>query len=298
MYLEKTTTTTDSGTVHQDSDEDIVVEPYDYDSSYDEVKYNHKSLNWYEIDSLELRQDTLYTLIENRKDTLAVKTYKKLGIHGDDLWSIFNGEFIFLYHAMTSIEKKYQEYEMDAEYNYVAVEKTKTIPMPLYSFAASINDVSLFNKYLNIMIQKGFIQKEKDRYLIILGDINQYIWVNDKNCILTNDNNFNPSKRKNTTTRSTYEMDNVSRITTNQSGAYVEVGKILASSVQFVDDKQTAELLEILAKYFDETIYTNNFVTDANVVTQTDILFNDTSKNSINILIEMMNELYVHFKKK
>jgi hypothetical protein len=298
MYLEKTSTTTDSGTVHQDSDEDIVVEPYDYDASYDEVKYNHKSLNWYEIDSLELRQDTLYTLIENRKDTLAVKTYKKLGIHGDDLWSIFNGEFIFLYHAMTSIEKKYQEYEMDAEYNYVAVEKTKTIPMPLYSFAASINDVSLFNKYLNIMIQKGFIQKEKDRYLIILGDINQYIWVNDKNCILTNDNNFNPSKRKNTTTRSTYEMDNVSRITTNQSGAYVEVGKILASSVQFVDDKQTAELLEILAKYFDETIYTNNFVTDANVVTQTDILFNDTSKNSINILIEMMDELYVHFKKK
>jgi hypothetical protein len=294
MYLEKTSTITDSGTVHQD--EDVVVE--DYDASYDEAKYNHESLNWYEIDSLELRQDTLHTLIENRKDSLAVKTYKKLGIHGDDLWSIFNGEFLFLYHAMTSIEKKYQEYEMDEEYNYVAVEKTKTIPMPLYSFAASINDVALFDKYLNIMIQKGFIQKEKNRYLIVLGDMNQYIWVNDKNCILTNDNNFNPSKRKNTTTRSTYEMDNVSRITTHQSGAYIEVGKILASSVQFVDDKQTAELLEILAKYFDETIYTNDFVTDANVVTQTDILFNDTSKNSINILAQMMDELYVHFTKK
>jgi len=148
------------------------------------------------------------------------------------------------------------------------------------------------------MIQKGFIQKEKNRYLIVLGDMNQYIWVTDKNCILTNDNNFNPSKRNNTTTRSTYEMDNVSRITIHQSSAYIEVGKILASSVQFVDDKQTAELLEILVKYFDETIYTNDFVTDANVVTQTDILLNDTSKNSINVLVQMMNELYVHFTKK
>jgi hypothetical protein len=93
-------------------------------------------------------------------------------------------------------------------------------------------------------------------------------------------------------------MDNVSRITTHQSSAYIEVGKIVASSVQFVDDKQTAEVLEILAKYFDETIYTNDFVTDANVITKTDILFNDTSKNSINIFVQMMDELYVHFTKK
>ena len=199
---------------------------------------------------------------------------------------------------MTSVEKKYKEYEMDAEYNYVEIEKTKTIPMPLYSFAASINDVSLFNKYLNLMIQKGFIQKEKNRYLVVLGDMNQYIWVNEKNCILTNDNNFNPNKRKTTATRSAYEIENVSRITTHQSGAYIEVGKILASSVQFVDDKETKEILEILAKYFDETVYTNDFVTDANVATKTDILFNDSDKNCINILVQMMDELYVHFTKK
>lgn len=297
--LEDAYTITDSGTVYEDSPEEAAVAvPYDSDGNYETGVYENESLNWYEVDSLESRQDTLYTLIEYRKDTLALNTYKKLGIHGEDLWSIFNGEFIFLYHAMTSVEKKYKEYEMDAEYNYVEIEKTKTIPMPLYSFAASINDVSLFNKYLNLMIQKGFIQKEKNRYLVVLGDMNQYIWVNEKNCILTNDNNFNPNKRKTTATRSAYEIENVSRITTHQSGAYIEVGKILASSVQFVDDKETKEVLEILAKYFDETIYTNDFVTDANVATKTDILFNDSDKNCINILVQMMDELYVHFTKK
>ena len=298
-YLEDSYSITDSGTVYSDeADEAVVAVPYDYDANYDDAKYKHEFLNWYTIDSLESREDTLYTLFEDRKDSLAVKTYKHLGIHGDDLWSIFNGEFVFLYHAMTSIEKKYKEFEMDAEYNYVEVEKTKTIPIPLYSFAASINDELLFNKYLNTMIQKGFIQKEKNRYLVVLGDMNQYIWVSEKNCILTNDNNFNPTKRQNTTTRSDYEIENVSRITSHQSGAYIEVGKILASSVQFVDDKESAEVLEILAKYFDETVYTNDFVTDANVTTKTNIDFNDTNKNCINILVQMMDELYVHFTKK
>lgn len=294
-YGEEQSTITDSGTVYQDSD---VAAPYEYDSyNSGDAKYEHETLNWYQLDSLEQRQDTLYTMIENRKDTLAVKTYQGLGIKGEELWHIFNGEFIFLYHAMTSVEKKSKVYEMDDEYNYVEVEKTKTIPMPLYSLAATINNDSLFNKYLALMVQKGFIQKEKNRYLVVLGDMNQYIWVDKSVCILTNDNNFNPTKHK-ATSQSSYEIENFNRITAHQSGAYIEVGKILASSVQFVEDKQTAEVLEILAKYFDETIYITDFDTNTNVSTKMDIIFNDDQKNSINIVVQMMDEIYVHFTKK
>ncbi|WP_018344875.1 hypothetical protein [Cytophaga aurantiaca] len=295
-YGEENSTITDSGTVYQDNGTyDANAYAYEYNSS--DAKYEHETLNWYQLDSLELRQDSLYTMIGDRKDTLAFQTYKRLGIKGDELWSIFNGEFIFLYHAMTSVEKKSKVYEMDEEYNYVEVEKSNTIPMPLYSFAATINNDSLFNKYLAIMIQKGFIQKEKNRYLVVLGDMNQYIWVDKSVCILTNDNNFNPTKHG-TGSKSGYEIENFNRITTHQSGAYIEVGKILASSVQFVEDKETAEVLEILAKYFDETIYSTDFDENTNVHTKSEILFNDDKKNSINILAQMMDEIYVHFTKK
>lgn len=297
-YGEEKSTITDSGTVYQDSDnKDYNSDSYAYSYNDGDAKYEHETLNWYELDSLQLRQDTLYVLIEDRKDTLAVKTYHGLGIKGEELWSIFNGEFIFLYHAMTSIEKKSKVYEMDDEYNYVEVEKTKTVPMPLYSLAASINNDSLFNKYVALMIQRGFIQKEKNRYLVVLGDMNQYIWVDKSVCILTNDNNFNPTKHG-STSKSAYETENFNRITAHQSGAYIEVGKILASSVQFVDDKKTAEVLEILAKYFDETIYITDFDENANINTKMDILFNDDKKNSVNIMFQMMDEIYVHFTKK
>ena len=293
-YDEVAPTITDSGTVYQDSLNAVSYDEYYNDS---DAKYEHETLNWYEIDSLELIQDSLYVMIEDRKDTLAINTYKKLGIKGEELWSIFNGEFIFLYHAMTSVEKKSKVYEMDEEYNYVEVEKTKNIPMPLYSFAATIHSDSLFNKYLTLMVEKGFIQKEKNRYLVVLGDMNQYIWVDKSVCILTNDNNFNPTKHG-SASKSGYEIENFNRITAHQSGAYIEVGKILASSVQFVEDKQTAEALEILAKYFDETIYLTDFDENTNVTTKMDILFNDEKKNSINIMVQMMDEMYVHFTKK
>jgi len=285
---------TDSGTVYVESTEE---DQYGYYYNSDKEKYEHETLNWFQLDSLETRRDTLYTMMSTRKDTLAVKLYQALGIKGDEVWSIFKGDFLLLYHAMTTVEKKYKVYEMDEEFNYVEVEKDKKVPMPLYSFAASINSDSLFNKYLNILIQKGFIQKEKNRYLVVLGDMNQYIWVNQSICIITNDNNFNPSKRS-SATKSDYEVTNYDRITGHQSGAYIEVGKILASSVQFVEDKQTAEVIEILAKYFDETIYTNAFDEQSNVATKTDILFNEDKKNSINILCDLMNEIYVHFTKK
>jgi len=147
------------------------------------------------------------------------------------------------------------------------------------------------------MVEKGFIQKEKNRYLVVLGDMNQYIWVDKSVCILTNDNNFNPTKHG-SASKSGYEIENFNRITAHQSGAYIEVGKILASSVQFVEDKQTAEALEILAKYFDETIYLTDFDENTNVTTKMDILFNDEKKNSINIMVQMMDEMYVHFTKK
>ena len=147
------------------------------------------------------------------------------------------------------------------------------------------------------MIQRGFIQKENNRYLVVLGDMNQYIWVDKSVCILTNDNNFNPTKHG-STSKSAYETENFNRITAHQSGAYIEVGKILASSVQFVDDKKTAEVLEILAKYFDETIYITDFDENANINTKMDILFNDDKKNSVNIMFQMMDEIYVHFTKK
>jgi hypothetical protein len=286
---------TDSGTVYVEAPEEE--DRYGYYYNSDKEKYEHETLNWFQLDSLETRRDTLYTMISTRKDTLAVKMYQALGIKGEEIWSIFKGDFLLLYHAMTTVEKKYKVYEMDEEFNYVEVEKNKKVPMPLYSFAASINSDSLFSKYLAILIQKGFIQKEKNRYLVVLGDMNQYIWVNQSICIITNDNNFDPNKRSNAS-KSDYEVTNYDRITGHQSGAYIEVGKILASSVQFVEDKQTAEVMEILAKYFDETIYTNAFDEQSNVTTKTDILFNEDKKNSINIMCDLMNEIYVHFTKK
>jgi len=290
-------TITDSGTVYSDSD-NASVDYYSGDYDSDQAKYEHETLNWYQLDSLEARQDTLYEMIYDRKDTLAKKMYQSLGIKGEELWHIFNGEFMVLYHAMTTMDKKYKVYEMDAEFNYIEVEKTKKIPMPLYSFAMTINSNELFNKYLKLMIQKGFIQKEKTRYLVVLGEMNQYIWVHEGVCIITNDNNFNPSKRTSSTTKSDYEVDNYNRITTHQSGAYIEIGKILGSSVQFTEEKEVAEILEILAKYFDELVYITDFDKNANVSTKTDVVFNDEKKNSINIIYEMINEMYVHFSKK
>ena len=303
LYQSDLSVITDSGTVY---DDETIVEPYDgYDSydSYDtyesdDAKYEHETLNWFQLDSLSERQDTLYEMIYARKDTLARQTYQALGIKGDEVWSIFNGEFILLYHAMTSVEIKSKVYEMDEEYNYVEVEKSNKIPMPLFSIAMTINNDSIFNKYLKLLVDKGFIQKEKSRYFVVLGDLNQYIWVHNGVCILTNDNNLNPTQASNTASRSTYETENFNRITNHQSGAHIEVGKILASSVQFVEDKETAEVLEILAKYFDETTYYTNFNSDSNMSTQSEILFNDDQKNSINILVDMMEEIYVHFTKK
>jgi len=290
-------TITDSGTVYSES-ETAEVDYYEYDYDSDKAKYEHATLNWYQLDSLETRQDTLYDMIYARKDTLAKKMYQSLGIKGEELWHIFNGEFMVLYHAMTTMDKKYKVYEMDDEFNYVEVEKTKKTPLPLYSFAMTINSDELFNKYLKLMIQKGFIQKEKNRYMVVLGEMNQYIWVKDGVCIITNDNNFNPSKRAATTNKSSYEVDNYNRITSHQSGAYIEIGKILGSSVQFTEDKETAEVLEIVAKYFDEMIYITDFDQNANVSTKTDIVFNEDKKNSINIIYDMINEMYVHFTKK
>jgi hypothetical protein len=300
MYQSDLSVITDSGTVY---DDEVYVEPYyDYDSydSYgsDEAKYEHETLNWYQLDSLSERQDTLYEMIYARKDTLALTTYQSLGIKGDEVWNIFNGEFIVLYHAMTSVEKKSKVYEIDEEYNYVEVEKVKKVPMPLFSVAMTINSDSLFNKYLKLLVDKGFIQKEKNRYLVVFGDMNEYIWVHNGVCILTNDNNLNPTIPTNSASKSGYETDNFTRITSHQSGAHIEVGKILASSVQFVDDKETAEVLEILAKYFDETTYYTNFNSELNISSKSEILFNDEQKNSINILVDMMEEIYVHFTKK
>lgn len=296
-YDSDLSTITDSGTVYTEKEVAVDYNEYDYYES-DEAKYEHETLNWYQLDSLQTRQDTLYEMIYARKDTLAKKMYQSLGIKGEELWHIFNGEFMVLYHAMTTMDKKYKVYEMDDEFNYVEVEKTKKIPMPLYSFAMTINSDALFNKYLKLMMQKGFIQKEKNRYLVVLGEMNQYIWVNDGVCIMTNDNNFNPSKHAASTNKSSYEVDNYNRITSHQSGSYIEIGKILGSSAQFTEDKETAEILEILAKYFDEMIYINDFDKNANVTTKTDIVFNDDKKNSINIIYEMINEMYVHFSKK
>ncbi len=298
-YETDMSTITDSGTVY--SDEAEAGDYNDYDYGYeddDKAKYEHETLNWYQLDSLEERQDTLYEMIDSRKDTLAKELYKSFNINGDDFWHIFKGEFIVLYHAMTTMDKKYKVYEMDEEFNYVEVEKTKKIPMPLFSFALTIKSDSLFNKYLNILIKKGIIKKEKNRYMVVIGEMNQYIWVNESICILTNDNNFNPQKHASAATKSDYEVVNYERIINHQSGAYIEIGKILGSSVQFTEDKEVAEILEILAKYFDEIVYITDFDKNANVATKTDVLFNDEKKNSINSIYEMINEMYVHFEKR
>ena len=287
---------TDSGTVYKKEQETTEADYYYYDS--DNKKYEHKTLNWFQVDSLEKRRDTLYEIISAHKDTLALNVYKESGIKADELWYIFKGECLFLFHAMISVERKYKTYEMDEEYNYTEVEKTKTVPLPLYSLATTINNDTLFHKYLNLLIQKGIIQKEKNRYLIVLGEMNQYLWVQDSLCILTNDNNFNPSKRNDISTRSEFETTNYNRVINNQSGAFIEVGKILASSAHFVDDKQTAELLEILATYFDETISSTDFKSESNYSSETQILFNDSQKNSFNSLYSLISELYVHFTKK
>ena len=282
---------TDSGTVYNEEKE---VTMYYYDS--DNEKYEHKTLNWFQLDSLEARKDTLYEFISVYKDTLALKTFKESGIKTEELWDIFKGEFLFLFHAMISIDKKYKTYEMDEEYNYVEVEKTKKIPMPLYSVAATINDFTIFKKYLNLLIEKGILQKEKNRYLVVLGDIDQYVWIQDSLCILTNDNNFNPNKRSNSN-KNDFETTNYNRIVGNQSSAFIEIGKIMASSAQYTDDKQSAEILEILAKYFDETVFSTDFKSVSNYSSETQILFNDSKKNSLNSLYDLINEMYVHFNK-
>ncbi|MCU0417697.1 MAG: hypothetical protein MUE33_10990 [Cytophagaceae bacterium] len=284
---------TDSGTVYKE--ENDYVYTYSWHQSRDEYELND-NINWYEQDSLEQVIDSLQILIENRKDTVAKNELLRMGIKGDDVWNLFKGDILFMYHAMTSIEQKYIDYETDEEFNTKEVEKTKKIPFPLFTLALSGGDKETIERYLKLATEEGILKKEGKRYLIIPGNFNSYLWFDGSNIIITNDNNIQPNK-KSASSISAFEKENYDRIIENSNSYFVEIGKILSSTSHYMEDKEVAEILEILASYFDETesftrqTHTNGYRNEQY------ISFNDTSKNSINLLVDMVNAIYVHFKK-
>jgi hypothetical protein len=213
----------------------------------------------------------------------------------DEMWSLFKGDFIVMYHAMTTWERKYTAMEMDEDFNYKEVEKTKKIPFPLFSIAASIGDYKVAEKYINILIKEGILSKDGKRYLIIPGNLNAYLWFDKNKIVVTNDNNFNPSKNA---VSNGYEKEHYDKIIKSQSSSFIEVGKILASTSNYMEEKQTAEVLEILSRYFDDLNSNNQFNDALTNDSIFELTFNNTETNSFNQLIEMFDDIYVHFTKK
>jgi hypothetical protein len=282
---------TDSGTVYKENETS-----YYYRYNYNKEPELNENVNWYVQDSLEKTIDSLKILIENRKDTLTKNDIARLGIKGDDVWNLFKGDILFMYHAMTTIDQKYITYETDEEFNTTEVEKTKKIPFPLFSLALSGGDKVTIEKYIKIATDEGILKKEGNRYLIIPGNFNSYLWFDGKNIIITNDNNIQPGK-KTVTNISDVEKKNYERIVANNNSYFIEIGKILSSTAHFIESKETAEVLEILAKYFDETESYSRYVQTNGYMNKSYISFNDSSQNSINLLVSMFNDIYLQFRK-
>ncbi|MFN8416048.1 MAG: hypothetical protein U0U66_06925 [Cytophagaceae bacterium] len=283
---------TDSGTVYKEDD----TQNYYYRYYAKEEPELNEGVNWYVQDSLENVIDSLNILIEQRKDTITKNDITRLGIKGSDVWNLFKGDVLFMYHAMTTIDQKYITYETDEEFNTKEVEKTKKIPFPLFSLALSGGDKATIEKYIKIATDEGILKKEGNRYLIIPGNFNSYLWFDGKNIIITNDNNIQPGK-KTISNISEVEKKNYERITSNNNSYFIEIGKILASTAHYIDSKETAEILEILSKYFDETESYTRYVQTNGYMNKSYISFNDSSQNSINLMVSMFNEIYLLFKK-
>lgn len=282
---------TDSGTVYKEE------EPRNYYRYYQQEEPElNEGVNWYVQDSLENIIDSLNILIEQRKDTITKNDIARLGIKGNDIWNLFKGDILFMYHAMTTIEQKYISYETDEEFNTKEVEKTKNIPFPLFSLALSGGDKATIEKYIKIATDEGILKKEGNRYLIIPGNFNSYLWFDGKNIIITNDNNIQPGKKTNNNI-SDIEKKNYERILSNNNSYFIEIGKILASTAHYMDSKQVAEILEVLANYFDETESYTRYVQTNGYQNKSYLSFNDTSKNSINLLVNMFNDIYLLYKK-
>lgn len=281
----------DNGTEHQ---EDKYEQVEEYNENEDGLVDNEE-INWYTRDSLTAIVDSLYILISERKDTLVKMKLASYDLDIDEMWSLFKGDFIVMYHAMTTWERKYTAMEMDEDFNYKEVEKTKKIPFPLFSIAASVGDAKVAEKYINILIKEGILSKDGKRYLIIPGNLNAYLWFDKNKIVVTNDNNFNPSKNA---VSNGYEKEHYDKIIKSQSSSFIEVGKILASTSNYMEEKQTAEVLEILSRYFDDLNSNNQFNDALTNDSIFELTFNNTETNSFNQLIEMFDDIYVHFTKK
>jgi hypothetical protein len=256
---------------------------------------DNEEINWYTRDSLSAIVDSLYLLISDRRDTLMKMKLASYDLDIDDMWRVFKGDFIVMYHAMTTWERKYTTMEMDEDFNYKEVEKTKNIPFPLFSIAASIGDAKIAEKYINILIKEGVLSKDGKRYLIIPGNLNAYLWFDNNKMVITNDNNFNPSKNA---VGNGYEKEHYDQIILSQSSSFIEVGKILSSTANYIEEKQTGEVLDILALYFDDLHSNNQFQKALTNNSTFELSFNNTETNSFNQLIKMFDDIYVHFTKK
>lgn len=114
--------------------------PYYYKSAYGKLNDRYKS-------QIDLGMDFLKILLDEK-----------------DAAKILSGDAVFVLLGIEKKEVTYQTYEMDEDYNYIEVTKTKKEPLPKFRLAMLSQTPELFNKIMEVAVKEGAFTKEKDYY--------------------------------------------------------------------------------------------------------------------------------------
>lgn len=130
-------------TLSINSEEMLHALPYFYSSTYRQIQPNFES-------EIGLAMDFLRVMLDEKETS-----------------QLLTGDAIFVLLGLKMQEVTYETYEIDEDYNYKEVTKTKQQLMPQFRFALTSNRTDLFEKIMKLMVQKGMFSSENGFYKLI-----------------------------------------------------------------------------------------------------------------------------------
>src|SRR5690606_307887 len=81
------------------------------------------------------------------------------------------GDALFVLNGIAEQEMPYISYEYDDDYNYMEVEKTKMETIPDFLLMFSSDDVSLYNRIMSYVTDKGYLAEQDGVYRLSQGEL-------------------------------------------------------------------------------------------------------------------------------
>ncbi|MBX9851176.1 MAG: DUF4836 family protein, partial [Cytophagaceae bacterium] len=158
-----------------------------------DTTYNYDSYNYERDEKADSIYNAKYERINKKYDNIkAIKTElyrakaKELNLKSDDLFNLFEGDFLAACTDILYKETKYKTYVYDEEeLKSEEVEKTKKDPYPEFVVALTLNDVAKAKDLMKKMERDSFIIAEENFYKAP-GEVEGYMGIQEKILIITN----------------------------------------------------------------------------------------------------------------